>query len=556
VNCLDRHLPERADQVAIYWEGEPGDRRTIRYGELHHEVCALAAGLRGLGVQPGDRVALYMGLIPEAVTVMLACSRIGAVHALITGALPPEAVVDRLDSLRPRVLVTQDGAWRHGAVLPLKARVDEAESACSGIERTIVVRRTDRDVDWYEGDVWYEELLASPAPSGGWEQPPAFPADHPLLLVFVADPGGRQKAIIHGTGGFLVYATTFQHRALTVEPTDTMWAVLDFGWLAGQAHGVYGPLACGAATVLFEGMLDTPTPARTWEIVERYGVTVVATTPSMARRLRRWTTDGPSTLGGESVRLIATAGEPIEREMQDWLRTALGRGAVQVCDGWGQTELGGIVTFSPWPEGPGSMPSPGFDVVDDDGITLPAGALGELVLRNPWPGMFLDADGEERDVDRYWSYPGAYATGDLARLEPDGTPTMLGRKDELVKVMGQFVSLPEVSISLRSHPLVRDVEVVQLKTEDDVAILAVVVLDPDAFPGEWTRRELMDHVADTIGGLARPRAVIFAESFAGLSRQARRALVVRLDPAAGYGSEVVSLAALAALTAPDEAGSE
>ncbi|MDQ1489650.1 MAG: acetyl-CoA synthetase, partial [Actinomycetota bacterium] len=223
VSCLDRHLPERADQVAIYWEGEPGDRRTIRYGELHREVCAFAEGLRSLGVQPGDRVALYMGLLPEAVTVMLACTRIGAVHALITAALPAEAVAERLDSLRPRVLVTQDGAWRHGKVLPVKAQADEAESACSGIDRTIVVRRTNRDIDWYEGDVWYEELLAS-APSGGWEQPRAFPAEHPLLVVFVPDPGGRPRLIIHGTGGYLVYAETFQRRALTVKPTDTVWA--------------------------------------------------------------------------------------------------------------------------------------------------------------------------------------------------------------------------------------------------------------------------------------------------------------------------------------------
>jgi acetyl-CoA synthetase len=514
-NCLDRHLAERGGRVAIHWEGEPGDRRSLTYRELYDEVATFASALTGLGVGPGDRVAIYLGLIPEAIVAMLACARLGAVHSVLVSALPAEAVADRLGELRPKVLVTQDGSWRHGVVLPLKARADEALAATAGVEATVVVRRTGIDVAWYQGDRWYHELTAA-ADDG--PEPVALPVDHPLLVVHLASQRGSPSGIVHRAGGFLLYASTMHRLALSSGPDDVFWCAVDIGWVAGQSHGVYGPLAAGATTVAFEGMLDTPTPARTWEIIDRYGVRALVTTPSILRRLRGWRANASEAAAPDPLDLIVHLGEPIDARTRGWLGEELGRGRATVRDGWGQTELGGIVTVEPHPS-PG-LPDPGLAILGADDLPVPDGEVGELVVRNPWPSLLLDVQGEGPQAgDRYWRRPGCYATGDLARRRPDGSLEILGRTDPVVSVSGQLVSANEVRDVLEEHPVVAAAEVVgRPDGRTGQAVAACVVLDaaslgPDTEPPPSGRiaAELRHHVHETLGGLAQPRSVLFLE---------------------------------------------
>src|SRR5882672_1270435 len=355
VNCLDRHLPERADRVAIHWEGETGERRTITYGALHAEVVTFADALRGLGVEPGDRVALHLGWIPETVVAMLACARLGAVHGVLPASLPADALADRLSDLGPKVLVTQDGAFRHGLIVPSKSRADEALAAAAGVEATVVVRRVGVDVAWYEGDRWYHDLVAAPrprtrkAPARAGGEPALVEADHPLLIVPLAHRRGRPTWIVHRTGGYLVAAATIHRRALTARPDDVFWCAAEIAWIGGQSHGVYGPLACGATTVMCEGTLDVPTRSRAWQIIERYGVNALVTTPSVVRNLRQWVDTPPAAADLSSLRLIVTLGERIDPETRDWLDFEVGGGRALIANAWGQTELAGLVPVSPSP---------------------------------------------------------------------------------------------------------------------------------------------------------------------------------------------------------------
>lgn len=532
-NCLDRHLAMRGEQVALHWEGEPGDRRSLTYGELADEVAAFASGLARLGVQRGDRVALYLGMVPETVVAMLACARLGAVHAVLYSALPPDALADRLEDLDPRVLVTQDGSWRHGVVLPLKARADEALAATSGVDHTVVVRRTGIDVGWYEGDRWYHDVVAAGRSAPARSRP--LPADAPLLVAHLANRRGRPTGIVHRAGGFLVYASVLHRRALTVDPDDVFWCAVDIGWLAGQSHGVYGPLAAGATSLMFEGTLDTPTHARAWQLIDRYGVNALVTSPSIARSLRQWTDSPPSEARLDTLRSIVHLGEPIDDETRAWLVEEVGGGRAVVRDGWGQTELGAVVTVDPPPDPP--VPDPGLEVFTDDGRPAADGEPGELVLRHPWPGLLLGVDHHDPAVTaRYWHHPGCYATGDRAVREPDGRIRILGRMDPVLKVSGQLVSANEVRDVLEEHPLVVAAEVVaRSDRRSGQAVVACVVLDdagagPEgpAYSLEKVARELRNHVQDTLGGLARPRGVVFLDAVPDdLSRDAfRSALAV------------------------------
>ncbi len=512
VNCLDRHLSDRGDVPAIHWEGEPGDRRTLTYRQLHGEVCALAGALADLGVGPGDRVVLHLGWIPETVVAMLACARLGATHTLLPAPLPPDALADRLGEVAPKVLITQDGAWRHGVILPLKARADEALAAISSINYTIVVRRTGVDVAWYEGDRWFHELVAPSARRDGAVEPAvAMPADHPLFTIYLASWRGRPTGIVHRTGGLLAYAAELQRTAFAPDPDDVLWCAVDVSWMAGQVHGIYGPLACGGTAVMFEGMLDTPTHDRAWQIIARYGVTTLVTTPSVVRNLRQWI-DCPPGEQVATLRRIITVGEPIEPDDRAWLATEVGRGQAAVAESWGQTELGGVVTLTPAPQPP--LPDPGLDIVDHDGGAAPTGGTGELVLRHPWPGTFhaLLGDGG-RAAGRYWREPGVYATDDLARREPDGDIVILGRATPVVSVSGQLVSATEVRDVLLEHPFVAAAEVVDRPDRrSGQAVVACVVLQDGNAPGTSVARELRAHVYDTLGGLAQPRTVVFCEA--------------------------------------------
>ena len=508
-NCLDRHLAKRRDHIAVHWEGEPGDARSLTYGQLHDEVGAFAEALHGLGVGVGDRVALYMGWVPEAVVAMLACARLGAVHVVVPVPLPPEAVADRLADVMPKVLVTQDGAWRHGVMLPLKARADEALAAIDGVEYTIVLRRTGVDVAWYEGDRWYHEAVASPRPNQVRASVAAapVPAEHALMLAHLSDRRGRPKAVTHATGALLTYAAGVHELALTSSEDDVLWCAVDLAWGAAQTHGVYGPLLSGATAVMFEGMLDTPTQQRAWQIVERYEVTTLMTTPSVWRSLRGWT-EGPPGNQASSLRYLLSAGERLEPATRRWLEKDVAAGHAIVADAWGQTELGGAVLFRP-PCGRG-LPDPGLDVVDAAGITVPPGGSGELILRNPWAGLMLEVSGEEA---LYWHHPGVYATSDLARRETDGQITIVGRLDPVISVSGQLVSATEVRDVLAEHPLIKAAEVVG---RDDPlggeSIVACVAVGPGVEVGQRLAAELCSCVHEELGGLAAPKVVAFCET--------------------------------------------
>jgi acetyl-CoA synthetase len=515
VNCVDRHLETRADQVALHWEGEPGDRRSITYADLHREVTALADALAGLGIAAGDRVALHVGPVPEAVVAMLACARLGAVHAILPAVLPADALIDRLRDLQPRLLLTQDGAWRRGVILPLKFRADEALTAVGSVEQTVVVRRAGIDVPWFEGDRWYHELVAAPRPGlqAGGTEPRSVPSAAPLLITYAANRRGRPTGMIHGTAGLLAYCLEM-HRTFAPDPGDVLWAPAELGWAASQTHGILGPLAAGGTTVLYEGMLDTPTQARAWDIVRRYRVSTLLATPSVARALHHWVDAAPTPEQVASLSLIVTAGESIEAATERWLRKEVGRGRVSVVNGWGQTELGGVVALQPDPPR-GGAPDAALEVVDEAGAPVQPGQDGELVLLRPWPATALGVHGAPEfilglDARR----PGSYVTGDRARRRADGTIEFLGRTDRVFSVSGQLVSATEVKEALEEHPFVRRAEAIDRPDpRTGRAVVGCVELTPEADADVAMATELRMHVDELLGGLAKPRTVAFVEAF-------------------------------------------
>jgi acetyl-CoA synthetase len=515
VNCVHRHLEDRAGQVALHWEGEPGDRRTITYADLDREVTALADGLAGLGIGAGDRVALHVGLVPEAVVAMLACARLGAVHAILSAVLPADALIDRLLDLEPRLLITQDGAWRRGVVLPLKSRADEALTAVGSVEQTVVVRRAGIDVPWFEGDRWYHELVAAPRPGAqtGGVAPRAVPSTAPLLITYVANRRGRPTGVVHATGGLLAYCDEL-HRTFAPDPGDVLWTPAELGWAASQTHGILGPLAAGGTAVLYEGMLDTPTHARAWDIVQRYRVSSLLATPSVTRALRHWVDAAPTPEQVASLSLIVTAGESIDPSTERWLRDDVGRGEVAVVNGWGQTELGGVVALQPDPPW-GGLPRAGLEVVDPAGTAVPAGGDGDLVLLHPWPATTLGIHGVPEYVPGLdQARPGRYVTGDRARRRPDGTIEFLGRTDRVFSVSGQLVSATEVKQALEEHPFVRRAEVVDRPDpRTGRAVVGCVELTAEAGADAALATELRMHVHDLLGGLAEPATVAFVEAF-------------------------------------------
>jgi acetyl-CoA synthetase len=556
VTCVDRHAAVDPDRLAISWEGEPGDRRSITYGELLVEVSTLARGLRSIGVGPGDVVALHLGLVPEAAVAMLACARIGAVHAVLPAPLPAEALADRLESLGARVLFTQDGAWRHGTVLPLKVRADEALTAVAGIEHTIVVRRTGMDVAWYEGDRWYHDLVAAdrgrtrraPRPRGRANAPdPAadlvdgtrstsrvggeavdLPSDHPLYMISQAHRRGRPVVVTHGLANTLVTAAALHEWGVGEGPR--LWSAGDVSWLAVQTHGIYGPLARGVTTVLYEGTLDVPTHARAWEIMRRHEVTTMMTTPSVLRTMRGWAPALADTSPVESLRRVVLYAEPSEPALRDWAASDLSHRPVVVADGWGQVELGGIVHLSR-PLDPELVPSVDPAIVDASGSPVPDGETGELVLTRGWAGAMLPGTGDvAAATDHHWTNrPGLYTTGDQARRTPEGGLEFLGRTDEVVSLSGQLVAISEVRQTLLDHPFVERADVFERRdTQGGRYLSAAVVLDRATADQDLTSvaRDLNETVRDNLGGVARPRMLIFVDRFGDELRgdERRRAL--------------------------------
>ena len=534
-NCLDRHVEAgRGAKVAFHWEGEPGDTRTITYAELLDEVRRFAAVLRSLGLQAGDRVAIYMPMIPELPVAMLACARIGVAHSVIFGGFSPDAIVDRCEDAEARMVITADGGYRRGAASALKVNVDEALAAgAPSVETVVVVNRCDLGVDMRPGrDHWWHELMAAadPAaadPGGG---PEAFDSEHLLYLLYTSGTTAKPKGIMHTTGGYLTQVA-FTHRyVFDLRPdSDVYWCAADIGWVTGHSYIVYGPLANGATSIIYEGTPDTPRPEfrtgdrtawpkdRLWDIIARYGVTQLYTAPTAIRTFMRWGAGEPARHDLSSLRVLGTVGEPINPEAWMWYHTHIGGASCPIVDTWWQTETGGHM-ISPLPgvtttkPGSATHPLPGIfaELVDDSGNPLRRGG-GYLTITRPWPSMLRGIWGDpERYRETYWSrFEGRYFAGDGAKLDEDGYLWLLGRVDDVMNISGHRISTTEVESALVDHPAVAEAAVVGASDAiTGQAIVGYVILRGTAQASDELREEVRGHVATKLGPIARPKAVV------------------------------------------------
>jgi len=520
-NCVDRHVEAgNGDKVAFHWEGEPGDTRTITYNDLKSMVCKAANALTDLGIQTGDRVAIYMPMLPETVAAMLACARVGAPHTVVFGGFSATALRDRIIDCDARLVITSDGQNRRGAQAALKPAVDEALEECPNVRNVIVVRRTGQDVAWTDGrDVWWHDVVE---PASDQHTPEAFDAEHPLYVMYTSGTTGKPKGILHTTGGYLTQVAYTHHAVFDVKPeTDIFWTAADIGWVTGHSYIVYGPLANGVTSVMYEGTPDTPHKGRWWEMIQKYGVTILYTAPTAIRTFMKWGEDIPDQYDMSSLRLIGSVGEPINPEAYIWYRTHIGGDRCPVVDTWWQTETGAIM-ISPLPgvtsgkPGAAMTPLPGIgaEVVDDSGQPVPNGSGGYLVLTEPWPGMLRTLWGDdERYKETYWSrFPGVYFAGDGAKKDDDGDIWLLGRVDDVMNVAGHRLSTTEIESALVSHPKVAEAAVVgATDATTGQAVVAFVILRgsvAEGADGETTAKELRDHVAKEISPIAKPRQIM------------------------------------------------
>ncbi|HWC67909.1 MAG TPA: acetate--CoA ligase [Acidimicrobiales bacterium] len=514
-NCLDRHVAAgRGSKVAFHWEGEPGDSRTITYAELLAEVQRFANVLKTLGVRKGDRVNIYLPMIPEAAVAMLACARIGAPHSVVFGGFSAQSLSDRINDAEAKVLVTADGGYRRGEVFPLKPQADHALESTPSIEHVVVVRRGGNDVAMQDGrDHWYEDLMAEAEA----ECPPEpMDSEDLLYLLYTSGTTGKPKGIMHTTGGYLAQIACTHKYVFDLHPdTDIFWCTADVGWVTGHSYVVYGPLANGATSVMYEGVPNYPGNDRFWAIIEKYGVTILYTAPTAIRTFMKWGAQEPAKHDLTSLRVLGTVGEPINPEAWVWYREHIGGDRCPVVDTWWQTETGGIM-ISPLPgattlkPGSATFPLPGIsaEVVDDSGNRVERGG-GYLTLTRPWPGMLRGIYGDpERYRETYWSrFPGRYFAGDGAKLDDDGYLWLLGRVDDVMNVSGHRISTTEVESALVSHPSVAEAAVVgSTDAMTGQAIVAYVILRSGQ---EATVEELRDHVGQEIGPIAKPKAIFF-----------------------------------------------
>lgn len=518
-NCLDRHVAAgRGDRVAYYFEGEGGDARTITYAQLTHMVCQAANTLSNLGVRAGDRVAIYMPMIPETVVAMLACARIGAPHTVVFGGFSADALRTRIHDCDARIVITSDGAYRRGKASGLKSAVDEALQDCPDVRNVLVVRRTGQEVGWTEGrDIWWHESVEQ-APIEHHAE--SFDAEHPLYVMYTSGTTGKPKGILHTTGGYLT-GCAYTHWAVfdLKAETDIFWTAADIGWVTGHSYIVYGPLANGATSVLYEGTPDTPHQGRWWEIVDKYKVSILYCAPTAIRTFMKWGAQIPAKYSLSSLRVIGTVGEPINPAAYIWYRENIGHNQTPVVDTWWQTETGSIM-ISPLPGVTAGKPGaamralPGVvaDVVNDAGAPVPNGSGGYLVLREPWPSMLRTIWGDnDRYVETYWSrFPGLYFAGDGAKKDEDGDIWLLGRVDDVMNVAGHRLSTTEIESALVAHPKVAEAAVVgALDDTTGQAIVAFVILRSEAGDGgPEVVQELREHVAKEIGKIARPRQIM------------------------------------------------
>ncbi|MBA0053522.1 acetate--CoA ligase [Streptomyces sp. AJS327] len=520
-NCVDRHVEAgHGDRTAINFEGEPGDSRTITYAELQAEVSKAANALIELGVESGERVAIYMPMIPETVIAMLACARIGAPHSVVFGGFSADALATRIADAEARVVITADGGYRKGAPSALKPAVDDAltKPGTDSVRSVLVVRRTGQDdIGWTEGrDVWWHEFVDRQSAE---HSPESFDAEHPLFILYTSGTTGKPKGILHTSGGYLTQTAYTHHAVFDLKPeSDVFWCTADVGWVTGHSYIVYGPLANGATQVLYEGTPDSPHKGRWWEIVQKYGVTLLYTAPTAIRASMKWGDDIPAKFDLSSLRILGSVGEPINPEAWVWYREHIGAGRTPVVDTWWQTETGGMM-ISPLPgvtdakPGSAQTPLPGINatVVDDEGNEVAPGGGGYLTLTEPWPAMLRTIWGDDqRFIDTYWSrFEGKYFAGDGAKRDADGDIWLLGRVDDVMLVSGHNISTTEVESSLVAHPKVAEAAVVgATDPQTTQAICAFVILRGDGQEAEGLVEELRAHVAQQLGPIAKPKRVL------------------------------------------------
>ena len=522
-NCVDRHVEAgKGDKVAFHWIGEPeGDTRTITYADLQDEVCQATNALVELGVKTGDRVAIYLPMIPELVVTMLACARLGAPHTVVFGGFSADALSTRIQDCDARVVVTSDGGYRRGAASALKPAVDEAVKRCPDVRNVLVVRRTGQDVEWDEArDVWWHEVVDKQSTT---HKPEAFDSEHPLYVMYTSGTTGKPKGILHTTAGYLVGCAYTHSVIFDLKPeTDVYWCSADIGWVTGHSYVVYGPLANGTTSLMYEGTPDTPHKGRWWEIIQEYKTTIFYTAPTAIRTFMKWGSEIPEKFDLSSLRVLGSVGEPINPEAYVWYREYIGGGRTPVVDTWWQTETG-MIMISPLPGvtagKPGSamkaIPGISADVVDDAGEPVPDGSGGYLVLTEPWPAMLRTLWGDDqRYKDTYWSrFPKQYFAGDGAKKDEDGDIWLLGRVDDVMNVSGHRLSTTEIESALVSHPKVAEAAVVGANDETTgQAVCAFVILRESAGDGgQEIVQELRSHVAKQIGAIAKPRQIMVVQ---------------------------------------------
>ncbi len=520
VNALDRHVAAgRGERIAFHFEGEPGDTRTISYSQMLEDVSQAAHALTELGISAGDRVAIYMPMIPEAAVAMLACARIGAVHSVVFGGFSADALLSRIQDADAKLVITADGGFRKGSAFALKPAVDEALKGKHNVEKVLVVKRTSQETAWNsDRDIWWHEIVNRQSKS---HTPEFFESEHPLFILYTSGTTAKPKGIFHTTGGYLTQAA-YTHRVVfdIKAATDIYWCTADVGWITGHSYVVYGPLINGATQVMYEGTPDTPHKGRLFEIIAKYGVTILYTAPTLIRTWMKWGDEFPKAHNLSSLRLLGSVGEPINPEAWMWYREVIGANNCPIVDTWWQTETGAIM-ISPLPgvtaTKPGSamkaLPGISAKVVDDNGVPVPNGHGGFLILDQPWPSMLRGVWGEdERYKETYWSrFKGIYFAGDGAKLDADGATWLMGRVDDVMNISGHRISTTEVESALVSHEAVAEAAVVGAADEmTGQGIVAFVILR-GGIPnvgGEELVKELRAHVTKEIGAIARPRQIM------------------------------------------------
>ncbi|NIN67682.1 MAG: acetate--CoA ligase [Anaerolineae bacterium] len=524
-NCLDRHLKtERRSKTALIWEGEPeGDSRSYTYEELHREVCKFANVLKSLGVKKGDRVCMYLPMIPELPIAMLACARLGAIHSIVFGGFSAESLKDRILDAEAKLLITSDGSFRRGRITPLKGNADSILDDCPSVENVIVVKRTGADIGWTDGrDHWWDDLMADASPACDAE---VMNADDILYILYTSGTTGKPKGVVHNTAGYLLYTALTMKWVFDIRDEDVYWCTADIGWVTGHSYTVYGPLAVGATSLMFEGVPNYPEPDRFWEIVEKYKVTIFYTAPTAIRAIARDGEEWPAKRDLSSLRLLGSVGEPINPEAWMWYYKVIGHENCPIVDTYWQTETGGVV-IAPMPgaiplkPGSATKPFPGIfpDVVRDDGTPCAPNEGGYLIIRKPWPAMLMTVYKDpQRYIDTYFSrfadLPNTYFTGDGARKDEDGYIWLMGRVDDVINVSGHRIGTMEVESALVSHPAVTEAAVVPFPHEiKGQALYGFVTLIGGVQKSEELRKELALHVGKEIGPIARPDKIQFADA--------------------------------------------